>query len=240
MLFDFHCHPQLSLCDGTHLVQREDPLLSWQKDTVHACCTRYADIQELKRLHVTHPNIDISVGLHPWFVQEPNDIDIEEEIQNILAYIVQYPCGVGEIGVDNSPKYKPTLPRQIYVFERILQIATTLQRPITIHSVRSHHIILALLAKYPKTKIYLHRFQGNDVIMREYQRHSTYALFGVVVDSVHPYGFLPMENLALESDGCIHREIFYEHLQQMAVKLQISTDRIIAQQQSNYHSFFTI
>ena len=238
MLFDFHCHPQLFLADSIHCKERDEMLLSWQKDTLHACCTKYADIQELQSLHITHPNMEISVGLHPWFIPEANDID--EEIQNIVAYIANYPCSVGEIGVDNSRKYKSTLPKQIYVFERILQVATTLQRPITIHAVRSHHIILELLPKYPKTKIYMHRFQGNEAIMRMYKKHSTYALFGIVVDCLHPYSFIPMENLALESDGSIHREIFYEHLQQLATKLQISIDCLIAKQQSNYHSFFTI
>ena len=81
-----------------------------------------------------------SVGIHPW---KASDLPISELLslaneKSVLA--------IGECGLDkicNTP-----LPLQINVFEKQIQLANLLHKPLVIHCVRAHDEVLSCLKKW--------------------------------------------------------------------------------------------
>lgn len=73
--------------------------------------------------------IFISPGLHPEVADKKFG-----ELEALLSYMENYP-GVGEIGLDGSPRYRRHLELQRHIFQSVLQKCVTLEgRVLSIHS----------------------------------------------------------------------------------------------------------
>jgi len=98
------------------------------------------------------------VGIHPQYATE-NISKFEE----IVAYNVKNIDGIGEIGLD--PAYYNqagnTKALQYQVFNKMLKIAETYGKPVSIHSRNSLDEILSLLPTYNLKKVCLHWFDGS-------------------------------------------------------------------------------
>lgn len=98
------------------------------------------------------------VGIHPQHVN--NDMSTFEEM---VTSNIESIDGIGEIGLD--PTYidgdKNTEKLQDQVFNKMLTIAETFDKPVSIHSRQSLDKILNVLSTYNLKKICLHWFDGS-------------------------------------------------------------------------------
>lgn len=98
------------------------------------------------------------VGIHPQYANE--NISMFEEM---VASNIESIDGIGEIGLDptynNGDKNTETLQNQ--VFNKMLTIAETYDKPVSIHSRKSLDNILNVLSTYNLKKVCLHWFDGS-------------------------------------------------------------------------------
>jgi len=112
--------------------------------------------QETSKLFSGYNNIEVALGLHPEIVlQKFNELDF-------LITSIQKTRFIGEIGIDGSPKYSNSLPKQELIFEKILrECEQSGGRIISIHSRSAASKVLSILACYPSAgKSILHWFSG--------------------------------------------------------------------------------
>ncbi len=110
----------------------------------------------------TDENIYGCFGIHPWFVQNVN-VGFESRLEKLLRSNNAFM--VGEIGLD---KYKPDMDNQIEIFQKQLDVAIKLNRPVFLHCVGAWDKILHILKAYKKSKlpiIVVHDFNGSDEIL---------------------------------------------------------------------------
>ena len=102
----------------------------------------------------------IMAGLHPAYVKEKND----SEIDLVLKNLNNYDCvAVGEIGIDLYWE-KKFLNEQKIVFEKQIQIALDYNLPIVIHCREAFDHIYKILLKFSNKNLrgVFHCFSGNE------------------------------------------------------------------------------
>jgi TatD DNase family protein len=104
-------------------------------------------------------HVRAGLGLHPQLVESHgSEIELLEKLLHEATY-------VGEIGLDASPQYAKSLPKQKQIFERILK-ACSIQggKVLSIHAVRSVSLVLDMLEEHldlsSNTPV-LHWFSGS-------------------------------------------------------------------------------
>ena len=103
---------------------------------------------------------DIMAGLHPAYVSNNNDKEIDLVVENLK----KYDCvAVGEIGIDLYWE-KKFLEQQKLVFEKQIQLALDYNLPIVIHCREAFDHIYQILLKFSNTDLQgvFHCFTGNE------------------------------------------------------------------------------
>ena len=201
-LSNAHCHPQL--LDPEVI---STTLMSWKGDPVIASSTHYGDVQTVLQIARQFSHVLPTIGWHPWYI--PKDIttfEIDEIMKTFKAKLCEHDLPIGEVGLDWHPKWIGTRKQQVEIFEQFLQLAIDFQRPLVIHCVRAHHVILRLLKKYSTIKLYLHHYQGNPQVSAQYFRYNTY--FGLPIlqwsNRVNELSkYIPDDRLLIETDDCV-------------------------------------
>ena len=103
---------------------------------------------------------NIMAGLHPAYVSENNDSEIDLIIKNLKKYDC---AAVGEIGIDLYWE-KKFLDKQKLVFEKQIELALEYNLPIVIHCREAFDHIYESLIKYSQTNLrgIFHCFTGNE------------------------------------------------------------------------------
>ena len=102
----------------------------------------------------------IMAGLHPAYVSNNNDKEIDLVVENLK----KYDCvAVGEIGIDLYWE-KKFLEQQKLVFEKQIQLALDYNLPIVIHCREAFDHIYQILLKFSNTDLQgvFHCFTGNE------------------------------------------------------------------------------
>ena len=86
------------------------------------------------------PNGICSVGIHPWYINDEKEAQFEllkayASHENVLA--------IGECGLDKITETDRNL--QVETFEKQIQLANALQKPLILHCVRAYQEVFALL-----------------------------------------------------------------------------------------------
>ena len=103
---------------------------------------------------------NIMAGLHPAYVSNNNDREIDLVVENLK----KYDCvAVGEIGIDLHWK-KKFLDQQKLVFEKQIELALEYSLPIVIHCREAFDHIYHILKKYSQHNLsgVFHCFTGNE------------------------------------------------------------------------------
>ena len=108
------------------------------------------------------------MGIHPWTVRDTDDAELEimfrllEEKSSSLSIL-------GEIGLDfhqdNSPAQKA---KQTKWCERQLRLAAALNKPVVLHVVGGHDIMLRLLRDIHSLRGFIHGFAASPEVARCY------------------------------------------------------------------------
>ena len=107
-----------------------------------------------------------TAGVHPHHA-----IDYDDATDTLLRTLAQDPLvrAVGETGLDYNRNYSPR-EMQLQVFERQLQIAADLHKPLFLHQRDAHHDFIALLRRYRNKvpAIVVHCFTDSGEALRDY------------------------------------------------------------------------
>ena len=137
-LVDFHCHIDL-YPDPLKIIQE------CERNSIYTLTmtTTPKAWPQNSEWTATSKHVQPSLGLHPQLVA-----DRHQEI----GLFEQYLCDsfyIGEIGLDAGPSYRPSMPRQLEVFSRILEMCDEARnRVLSIHAVRSATLVLDLIEKH--------------------------------------------------------------------------------------------
>nr|XP_044995790.1 putative deoxyribonuclease TATDN2 [Jaculus jaculus] len=176
------------------------------------CITDYCDPRTLEynnwEEHLKDDMIWGAFGCHPHFACYYTD-DQERRILHALRH--PKTIAFGEMGLDYSYKCHTPIPKQMRVFERQLQLAVSLQKPVVIHCRNADKDLLAILKRYVPHdyKIHRHCFTSDYQViqpMLEYFTNMyvgftalvTYTSSWKIQDSVRK---IPLERLLVESDA---------------------------------------
>lgn len=105
----------------------------------------------------------VAFGLHPHYLTVESDWLVT--LEDLLHRDEQR--AVGEIGLD----FRHGMPRpehQIRVFENQLSLAQSLDRAVIIHTVKSHHEVIASLKRVRCERFVIHAFTGSRDIAQTY------------------------------------------------------------------------
>jgi TatD DNase family protein len=116
--------------------------------------------QGIVRLAKNHPQLYAALGLHPLYIEQHTDADIEL-LERFLVNRDDKLVAVGEIGLDLYME-QPQFERQQRVLKAQLALAKRESLPVILHSRRSHDPLAAMLrqAKLPATGV-VHGFAGS-------------------------------------------------------------------------------
>ena len=214
-LHDAHCHPQF-----LPLNQQSRILSSWKGSPLLASATQLHDTASLLSLQKEYPWMLPTLGWHPWYIpQNLSNKSITETLDHFKRLLIEHPVPIGEVGLDWHPKWKVTRQHQLQILEFFFTMAKQMSRPIIVHCVRAHHEILRLLKRFPKTRVYLHHFQGTKEACAQYFRYDVY--FGLSIlhwskRSNELLSIVPQDRILFETDASIDfhsvQHLFDQHL----------------------------
>ncbi|MBK7174215.1 MAG: TatD family hydrolase [Bacteroidales bacterium] len=175
-------------------------------------------------------NKPVSVGLHPWFINEMTDEDSLKLVAE--ASTSSQVLAVGECGFDL--KKEIPIAHQEKVFLAQLMIAEQAQKPLIIHCVRAYHKVLELISLKKTTVPWIiHGFNHNEQIAGELVRQGAYLSVGADFLKVNSnirksIKSIPLDHLFLETDEWqqpvwkLYAEVAkVRHIQEKALKTQI-------------------
>jgi TatD DNase family protein len=157
-VIDFHCHLDL-YPDALKLLDE----VARRNEFTLAVTTSPRAFLGTSRIFAGKPNIYVSLGLHP---------EVAEAKQNEEGLLVQLVASarfIGEIGLDGSTRFKPSLPLQERIFTSVVaECQRQGGRVMSIHSRGAESRLLDILEAHPNAGTpVLHWFSGNR---RELQR----------------------------------------------------------------------
>lgn len=129
-----------------------------------------ADTISLLNVRLQSPMPDLptqglfSAGIHPW------DASVAQE--DWLDIFMSAPPGlvaVGEIGLDFRPEYQPVEVQKEW-FEKQIEMANRLHRPLFIHQVHATNEVMDILRRQATVPVVLHGFTGNPELVRQWLR----------------------------------------------------------------------
>jgi len=156
-LFDAHCHLDFSRFDGIR--NRE---LAKARDLGVAGVVipgvRRPDWERLQTLADPRHGIWYCLGIHPWYIQEHSEADLEA-LDDFLGAPPAGCLAVGECGLD---KLRGSLAEQEPWFLAQVGIAQKYSKPLVIHSVRAHDRVCRVLRLSGWSgRALLHGFSGS-------------------------------------------------------------------------------
>lgn len=139
-----------------------------------------------------------SAGIHPNLIAEDSD----EQFVWLKEVSKHDRClAIGECGLDGLNNIDDQLQKE--VFERQIELANQLNKPLIIHCVRRFSQLIHFQKK-AKVPMIVHGFNKRKTIGEELQKHDFYLSFGKsVLQNVNLQQFVkefPIENLFLETD----------------------------------------
>ncbi len=157
-IVDAHVH----LSDPDYNSSYLDYILNYSKFTGTKLFSVSTGLHSSKRtLKLSHSNENIFafVGIHPMSVLNENYESLETLARTSTSNFV----GIGEIGLDISyAKDTSEYDLQLDVFRKQLDLAETLNKPVSIHSRNSLPAVLEILQQYNLPNVLLHWFSGNE------------------------------------------------------------------------------
>ena len=156
MIIDSHCHLDFKVfnTDREQVIERARKVgvskiiipgvmrKTWPD--IKLCCENHAELYPC-------------YGLHPYFIDQHN----ESDIQNLRNYIESNPpIAIGECGLDFYLKNLDQ-DKQLFYFEQQLDIALEFNLPVVIHARKSTEAVINDIAKRPGLKGMVHSYSGS-------------------------------------------------------------------------------
>lgn len=184
-IVDTHGHAQLNRDRDATYDLSDDPKHDHENVCVKSlvCSVEPADFQATLDYASQSDYVLPGLGVHPWYLESlPKDTDSWlDELEKLL---LQHPsCIVGEIGLCKVARWVRTYPDgkaaamafQRDVFQKQMELAAKLQRPVSVHCVNAHGIFVSVMKELAQQKptarlppaIAMHSFTGTAHHVKE-------------------------------------------------------------------------
>lgn len=202
-LIDAHCHFDFPQFDGC----RKQVLARAREQGVERVVipgVRRPDWPRVRQTADSWSGLFYCLGIHPWFIGEHSAEDLAA-LEETLGKAEGRCVGVGECGLD---RLRGELADQVPWFEAQVDIASRLDLPLIIHSVRTHDEIHGILrARRFNGRSLVHGFSGSYQQARKLVDLGCYIGVGGVI--THPgarktrdaIARLPIDAFVLETDA---------------------------------------
>ncbi|MBN1143985.1 MAG: TatD family hydrolase [Bacteroidales bacterium] len=155
----------------------------------------------------------LSMGLHPWHINENHWEDLVETIRQSASTNPRV-AAIGETGLDKTIACPASVQEKVFLSQ--LRVAETFRKPVVIHCVRSYSEMLALRKKSDQQIPWIfHWFNADEQIARELIRKNCYLSFGHMLFSNKSKAFrvfktIPPETVFFETDdaGYTIRQVY--------------------------------
>ncbi|WP_088332319.1 TatD family hydrolase [Lacimicrobium sp. SS2-24] len=142
-MFDSHCHLDFTVFDDDRIdVIRRATDLGVDKILIPG--VQASSWYKLTQLCNSHPTLEYALGLHPWFLEDFENVHLDQ-LEDALRRFEGQVRAVGEIGLDFSGQVVISDYQQERIFCDQLALATQYQLPVIVHHRKSHHRILHCL-----------------------------------------------------------------------------------------------
>ncbi|WP_081696342.1 TatD family hydrolase [Thiomicrorhabdus sp. Kp2] len=139
-MFDTHCHLNAFYSSSDHSYFH-----SHSANRYLAVSTKLLEWQPTLDFSDSHDNVYAALGIHPWFVEKSFDVDLII-LKSLLTQNKIH--AIGEIGLDFGEQFRQNKSLQLSCFEQQLAIALKHQLPVSLHAIKSHNEMIALLKQY--------------------------------------------------------------------------------------------
>ena len=137
-----------------------------------------------------------SVGIHPWWLTDDLPDGLMEKME--AAASLPQVALIGEAGID-IPKGGP-LFRQMTVFKRMIELSEKVGKPLLIHDVKAHEIIIQIHKELrPKQPWIIHGFRSKPTVADMMLREGFYLSFGELFNPVTVHN-VPSDRILAETD----------------------------------------
>lgn len=202
-LIDAHCHFDFPQFDDRRTAELDR---AWSRGVVGLVVpgVRQSDWSRVEQTALEHEGLFYCLGLHPWFVGEHSETDLDA-LHARLASKPDQCVGVGECGLD---RLKGSLEAQWPWFEAQVKMAAELDLPLVVHSVKTHDEVHGLLNRRQWSgRALIHGFSGSFQQASKLIDLGCFIGVGGVI--THPrarktrdtISRLPLESLVLETDA---------------------------------------
>lgn len=206
-LIDSHCHLDLSAFDHDRdaVVQQA---VSQGVQKIHVPGTTAARWSNLLALQC-HDEIDVSLGLHPYFLNDVDETSLEQSLLQLARLVDAHDdsvVAVGECGLDGAIDVDMSLQQRI--FEAQITIAKSCQKPLILHGHKSHHLVHQSLQKtrFEQGGI-IHAFSGSEQLAQQYiDRGFLLGIGGTITyprakKTIAALAAVGLEHIVLETDS---------------------------------------
>ena len=139
-----------------------------------------------------------SVGIHPWDTVD----DITPDTFERLDRLAEDPgvAAVGECGIDLTPHGGPMF-RQIQIFKHHIDLSERIAKPLVVHNVKSHDIIVGARKDLKPTQNWaIHGFRGKPEVAAMLIRCGCFLSFGELFNA-DTIRMVPADHILAETDN---------------------------------------
>jgi len=207
-MIDSHCHIDLDAFDSDRDIVLKNALEAGVKRFLVPGLYN-AQFAKLLALKQRYQQIDIALGLHPYFLKmqdEANTQAMLNELSNLASVYQNQYIAFGETGLDGSLALDMAYQEEILRFQ--LNLCNIYKKPVILHHRKSHNPLIRLLKeqKYQRGGI-LHAFSGS------YHEAKTYIDMGFLLGvggtitysraskTRYSIAKLPLDKLVIETDS---------------------------------------
>ncbi len=147
---DAHCH----LADARFADQFGGVIARSRAAGVAAWVQGGVDVDDWQRQRAVSAQLGDSVrlafGVHPWWAASASDDALDDALERLGRELPQAHA-LGELGLDRHPRWRKqsgAMARQERAFVAQLALAWRIPRPLVLHVVRAHDIVLDMLERY--------------------------------------------------------------------------------------------
>ncbi len=150
--------------------------------------------------NINHNRI-ISLGLHPWHINEDNLSSMIHLIESVAHQ--KEIVAIGEVGLDRTINIPLDIQKKCFLKQ--IEIAESVNKPVIIHCVKCFSELLSIKKKIKAVFPWIiHGFRGNNEIAFSLLKQACYLSFGeaLLFDKKNQYLFkqIPINQIFLETD----------------------------------------
>ena len=198
MYIDVHCH--------LNLLENVSEVVETMKERKVLAIAHGTDIKsnrEVLELSEKFDSVSSALGIYPLESLSLSDEEIDEEIEFIRENKDKI-VAIGEVGLDLK-KPDSNLEKQKVVFQKFIDLARELDKPIVVHSRKAELECIEMLEESGIKKVVMHCFSGKLKLVDRIVSNGWFLSIPTCIKNTLHFGFIvekvSLENILAETDS---------------------------------------